>query len=171
LGGGGLPHACGEAVVVTKADFLRGNRIVLVDHRHGPGSQQAPERGRHVEVPAAILKVFERQQNLRGSDAMGGQQFGPEARQRNLPDRGGGLRIGKAPRPPLASPRRRAPSAIAPEDTTITSCPRARAAAISATSAASHSRLGCPSLPTSKAEPTLITRRGQWADRRCGKAD
>ena len=57
---------------------------------------------------------------------------------------------------------RAAPSAIAPELTTMTSVPPCRNAAMSCASEASHAPRAAPEPPTSSDDPTLSTRRGQW---------
>ena len=56
---------------------------------------------------APVLEVVERQQQLRRSQPVPPEQLGPESRQRDLADRGGGLGIGEAAAPALVEPERR----------------------------------------------------------------
>ena len=66
-------------------------RVVLVDHRDAAEAEQRVERGARVEVAAAVLGVVQRQQQLRGGEALGGQRLAPGLREADLADRGGGL--------------------------------------------------------------------------------
>ena len=65
----------GEPVVVAKADFGGGDRVIFVDHRHGAERQQLREGGARVEVSAALLGVFGGQQDLRDGDAVPRQRL------------------------------------------------------------------------------------------------
>ena len=90
----GLHHlgdARGEAVVVAEADLRGRHGVVLVDHRDAAEAEQGVQCGARVEVAAAILGVVQRQQQLRGGQALGGQRLAPGLRQADLADRGGGL--------------------------------------------------------------------------------
>ncbi len=90
----GLHHlgdARGQAVIVAEADFGGGDRVVLVDHRDAAEAEQRVQRGAGVQVAAAVLGVVQRQQQLRGGQAVGGQRLGPGLGQADLADRGGGL--------------------------------------------------------------------------------
>jgi hypothetical protein len=87
-----------------------------------PSAEQPVERRGGVEITAAILEIVERHQHLRG-----GEPLAPSNRPRHatgdLPGRGGRLRILQAGAPALGEPSRRAPSAIAPDETIATCCP------------------------------------------------
>ncbi len=65
---------------------------------------------------------------------------------------------------PLGSPATVRPSAMAPEDTTMTLAPRSCSAAMSDASASSHARLTAPRAPSTRSdEPTLTTTRLNWS--------
>ena len=68
-----------------------GHRVVLVDHRDAAEAEQRVQRGARVEVAAAVLGVVQRQQQLRGGQALGGERLAPGLGQADLADRGGGL--------------------------------------------------------------------------------
>ena len=51
--------ARGEAVVVAVADFVGGDGVVLVDHRHRAPFQQLVDGGARVEIAAALLGVLQ----------------------------------------------------------------------------------------------------------------
>ena len=90
----GLHHlgdARGEAVVVAETDLRGRHGVVLVDHRDAAEAEQGVQRGARVEVAAAVLRVVQRQQQLRGGQALGGQCLAPGLRQADLADRGRGL--------------------------------------------------------------------------------
>ena len=99
-----LRHTRRKAIIVAKADFLGGHRVILVNHRHRARIQQAGQRGGGVQIAPAILKILQRQQQLRRIQPMRAQQFGPQARQRDLAHRRRRLRIGKAASPALVQP-------------------------------------------------------------------
>ena len=115
-----------EAVVVAVADLGGRDRVVLVDDRDRAEAQQRRERVAGVQVAAPLLGVAEREQHLRDREAALLEHFLPGVREADLADGRRGLlllelRACRAPRP---SSRR--PSAMAPEDTSTTSWPRAR---------------------------------------------
>ena len=86
-----LRHARGEPVVVAEADFRSRDRVVLVDDRDAAEAEQRVERRARVEIAAAVLGVVERQQQLRGGEAVRRQCLAPGLRQPDLSDGGGGL--------------------------------------------------------------------------------
>ena len=156
--------ARGEPVVVAVADLAGGDRVVLVDDGNRAHRDQPAERLARVEIAAPLLGVLKRQQHLAGDDAVPMQRLRPGARQRDLADRGRGLAVLELELCPSAGRRRVRPSAIAPDETTITSAPRPCSAAMSATSASSHSCLSAPrARSTSSDEPTLTTMRWNFS--------
>ena len=82
-----LGHPRGEAVIVAKSDFGRRHRVVLVDHRDATQRQQRAQRRSGVEIAAPVFRVVQRQQQLRGGQAAGGQGLAPGLRQPDLADR------------------------------------------------------------------------------------
>ena len=115
----GLHHlgdARGQPVVVAEADFGGGDGVVLVDHRDAAEAEQRAQRGARVEVAAAVLGVVQRQQQLRGGEALGRQRLAPGLRQADL-----ARRRRRPASPPAAAasacrPSARRASAMAPED-------------------------------------------------------
>ena len=91
-----LRNACGEPVIVAKADFFGRDAVIFIDDGNGPCTQKAIERGRNVQITAAILQIIQRHEHLRRSKRLGVEQPGPDARQHNLSNRRRGLRIGEA---------------------------------------------------------------------------
>ena len=55
---GRLRDTCGQTVVVAKADFMGGDRIVLVHHGDRAGFKQAVQRRRRVEIAAAAFQIL-----------------------------------------------------------------------------------------------------------------
>jgi len=55
----------GQRVVVADAQLLHGDRVVLIDDRHGAVREQLAERGARVRVLPALRQVVQRQQHLR----------------------------------------------------------------------------------------------------------
>ena len=145
VGADHLRDARRQPVVVAEADFGRGDRVVLVDHRHGAQRQQLREGGAGVEVAAALLGVVRGQQDLRHGDAVARQRFLVGVRQADLAGRGRGLLLlqpqGAAAQPEMRGGRPRS----RPEETTMTSWPRRRQRAMSSASASSQSRRISPS--------------------------
>ena len=80
-----------KAVVVAETDFGGRHGVVLVDHGDAAEAEQRVQGSTGVEVAAAVLGVVERQQKLRGGEALGGERLAPGLRQADLADRGGGL--------------------------------------------------------------------------------
>ena len=117
--------AGGEAVVVAVADLARRDGVVLVDDRHGAHVEELQGRRAGVEVAAALLGIGEGHEDL----ARGDGRDAPAPPTRSAPARSA------RPRPPPGSPRASAapagsprtvrPSAMAPDETTSTSTPRA----------------------------------------------
>ncbi len=91
-----LRHARGQPVIVAKAYFLGGYRIVLIDHRHRARFQQGRDGRRGIEIAPAPFEIFEREQQLCCSQPLVREQFGPQSGEHDLPYRCGGLRIGEA---------------------------------------------------------------------------
>ena len=89
----------GQAVVVTKPDFIRRHRIVFIDDRHHAQTQQRRHRGAAVQIAATILGILQCDQNLARGNAMRRQNLLIGARQPNLPDGSGGLRLLQRQRP------------------------------------------------------------------------
>ena len=85
--------ARGQPVVVAVADFARGRRVVLVDHRHAAPFQQLGDGRARIEIAAALLGIAQCDQHLAGGELVRPERLGPGARQRDLPDGGGGLRL------------------------------------------------------------------------------
>ena len=144
IGADHLRHARREPIVVAVADFGGGHRVVLVDDRQRTEPQQLRQRGARIQIAAPVFAVFERQQNLRHGDAGGREQLLIDVRQCDLAHGGGGLALSAAPAARLASLSSRRPSAMAPEDTSTTSCLRARRRSRSSTRVSSQGRLTCP---------------------------
>ena len=69
----------------------RRHRVVLVDDRHGAQLQQGVDGGAGVEMPAALLGIVERQQDLRHGDVVARQRFLIGMRQADLAGGGRGL--------------------------------------------------------------------------------
>ena len=91
VGAGHGGDAGGQPVIVAIADFAGGDRVVLVDDRHGADLQQLVDRGAGIEIAAALFGVAERQQDLAGDDLVARQAFRPGAGQRDLADGRGRL--------------------------------------------------------------------------------
>ena len=159
IGADHLRHARRQPIVVAIADFGGRDRIVLVDDRNGAEPAAACQRVARIEIAAALFGVAESQQDLRDGQLVLLQHFLPCVREADLADRRRRLLLFQLE---LAGvqPQMPAPSAIAPEDTSSTSWPRARIAATSAASVSSQARLSCAlAASTSRAEPTLTTMR------------
>jgi hypothetical protein len=86
-------HLGGEEVVVPERDLVGGRRVVLVDHRHDAPAEQGLERPARVEVVRAGAHVEEREQDLRGRDALLAQQVVVGAVEPALPHRAGRLEL------------------------------------------------------------------------------
>ncbi len=119
---GCLADPGGEPVVVAEADFLGRDAVILVDHRHDAEREQPAERGRGVEIAAAILEIVERDEDLRCR----GEPSAPSSSAQTWlsaiwPVAAAACASSRLARPPLGSCSRRAPSAIAPEETTAIS--------------------------------------------------
>ena len=85
-----------QPIIVAKADFGGGHRVILVQHRHRAQIEQAGNGGRDVEIAPPVFQIAQRQQHLCRRQALCGQQGFPYARQCHLPDGGSGLRVFKA---------------------------------------------------------------------------
>ena len=104
-----------------------GDRVVLVDHGDRAEPEQRLERIARVEVTAALLGVAERHEHLRDRETvLLGTSFQACA-SRIWPTAAAAWLSSSLSRPD-ASPSSRRPSAIAPEETSTTSWPRARSA-------------------------------------------
>ena len=159
--------ARGEAVVVAVADFVGGDGVVLVDHRHRAPFQQLGDGRARIEIAAALLGVLQGHQNLPGADAV----MRPAPPTRSAPARSARRRRRPGFPPASAAPRgsfsRLRPSAIEPDETTSISRPSPCSLAISAASAASHDARTSPASESiSSDEPTLTTMRRKFF--RCG---
>ena len=111
-----------------------------------PSSSSSDKRGAGIEVAPPVLAVFERQQNLGHGDAGGCEQLLIDVCQRNLAHGRGGLGLRQLPADRPAASVRAGPARWRPEDTSTTSCPRARRRSRSSTRVSSQGRLTCPSL-------------------------
>ena len=78
-------HARSQPVIIAIAQFGRRNRVVLVDHRHGVESDQGAQCFARIQIAAAFLGVFRRQQNLRHRQAMHVKGIDIGLAQTNLP--------------------------------------------------------------------------------------
>ena len=85
--------ARGQPVVVAVADFVGGDRVVLVDHGHCAPFQQLVDGGARIEIAPALLGVLQRDQHLPGGDAVTAEHLRPGARERDLADGGRGLAV------------------------------------------------------------------------------
>ena len=122
-------------------------------------AKRRAKRRARVEIAAALFGVLQGQEHLAGDNAVLGERARPFARKRDLPDRRRSLAVLELERA-LGQPGDVRPSAIAPEDTTMTLAPRSCRAAMSDASASSHSRLTAPRAPSTRSdEPTLTTMR------------
>ena len=63
-----------EPIVVAEADLVGGDRVVLVDHRHGAEREQRVDGAARVQVASARLGVLVGQENLRDADAVAGER-------------------------------------------------------------------------------------------------
>ena len=63
----------GQAVVVAEADLVVGDGVVLVDDRHHPEVEQAPQGLAGVEVLGAVDEVVGGEQHLAGHQAVAGR--------------------------------------------------------------------------------------------------
>ena len=86
-----LRDAGGEAIIVAKADLGSGDRVVLVDDRHGAEAEQLGEGGAGIEMAASLLGVFQGQQDLRHRDAVASQRLLIGMRKTDLAGRRRGL--------------------------------------------------------------------------------
>ena len=68
-----LRHAGCEPVIVAKADFFGGDAVIFIDDGNRPCTQKAVERGRNVQIAAAILQIIKRHEHLRRSKRLGVQ--------------------------------------------------------------------------------------------------
>jgi hypothetical protein len=161
-----MRHLRGEPVVVAVADLVGRHGVVLVDDRHDAEAEQHLEGAAGVEVAPAVLAVLEGEQHLRGGDAVGGEHGLVGLGEPDLADRGGGLALLERERAPFGRPSMRRPSAIEPEETSITALPRPCRAATSAARPSSQSTRSRPvPASTSSAEPILTTMRARSEQR------
>ncbi len=100
VGADHLGHAGGQAVVVAVADFLGGDRVVLVDHRRDAERQQGLHGGAGVQPAAPRLGVVAGQQHLGRLEAVGFEGLFPGAHEQALAGGGGGLFLGQFQRTP-----------------------------------------------------------------------
>jgi hypothetical protein len=150
----------GQPVIVAIADLVGGDGVVLVDDRHRAAPQKGGQRRARVQVAPPVPAVVQRQQDLRRGDPVGRQRLFPGARQPDLPHRRRRLRLVERQRPgPSANAAR--PSAMEPEETTITSVPRALIRAMSAPArpAIRCARHRSRPASTSRDEPIFTTSR------------
>jgi hypothetical protein len=139
IGAGHGGDARGEAVVVAVADFVGGDRVVLVDDRHGAPLQQARDGLACVEIAAALLGVLQvtricpasMPRRRAHSDHMRASAIWPTA--------AAACCLPASARRAAVSARLR-PSAIEPDETTSTSRARLVQGGDIGASAASHSR-------------------------------
>ena len=126
------------------------------------GTQPRPssvrQRGARVEVAAAVLGVVQRQQQLRGGQAVRGQRLGPGLRQPDLADGGGGLLL-LQPQPALgeaeAAPGQGDGAGARPGSPAV---PRARSGGdVGGHAVAARRRAGAASASTTSALPILTT--------------
>ena len=68
-----LRNACGQPVIVAKADFFGGDAVIFIDDGNGPCTQQTIERGGNIQIAAAILQIIKRHEHLRRSKRLGFQ--------------------------------------------------------------------------------------------------
>ena len=80
-----------ETVVIAVPDFVGGNRVVLVDHRHRAPFQQLGDGRARIEIAPSLFGVLQGDQDLAGADAVMAQHLRPDSRQRDLPHCRGGL--------------------------------------------------------------------------------
>ena len=59
-------HHGAQGVVISHLDFVRDNRVVLIDHRNDAKGKQREERGARVEVTRTVSKIRSGEENLRG---------------------------------------------------------------------------------------------------------
>ena len=146
-----MRHQGGQAIVVTEADLLVGDGVVLVDDRDHAQVGQVPQRPAGVEVLRAVHEVERGQQDLPGQHAVRLEAVLPQAHEAVLPDGRDGLQDGGVRGPLGAAVRARSqPAEMAPDVTTTTVCPPARAAASSPQSR-------CTVSLVTDDEPTLTT--------------
>jgi hypothetical protein len=62
-----------QAIIVAHRQFLHGDGVVLIDHRHGAEGEQRVDGGAQVQVALAHREIVMGQQQLRSDDALGGQ--------------------------------------------------------------------------------------------------
>ncbi len=87
-----------EPVVVTEADLLGGDRVVLVDHRYHAHREQPVEGALRVAVVRTSYDVLCREQDLPRSQPVPGERLGVAVHQQALPDAGGRLLGGQVAR-------------------------------------------------------------------------
>jgi len=88
VGAGHLRHPGGEAVVVAETDLGGGDRVVLVDHRHGAEAEQLGEGRAGVQMPPPLLGILQGQEDLRDGDVVAGQGLLIGMGEADLPGRG-----------------------------------------------------------------------------------
>ncbi len=118
-----------------------------------PSFNNVRRRVARIQVPAPLLGIARREQNLRDAELVVLEHFGPGVRQADLAHRRGGLLLLQL-RLPGAGRAGGGPSAIAPEDTSSTSWPRRRKAPISAARVSSQTRLSDSRWPHPPARPS-----------------
>src|SRR5690606_36647326 len=67
--------------------------VVLVEDGDDAEAEQPVPRGGGVEITAAVFEIVECYEHLRRGKPLGAERLGPDLTERDLPDRGGGLRI------------------------------------------------------------------------------
>ena len=112
-----------EPVVVTEADLLGGDRVVLVDHRHHAHREQPVEGALRVAVVRTSYDVLCREQHLPRGQPVPGERLGVAVHQQALPDAGRRLLGGQVARAGGVRPIGPSPAAIAPDVTSTSSRP------------------------------------------------
>ena len=82
-----------QGVVVAKADFAGGHRVVFVDDRHHIQLEQGDQRRAGVQIAGAVGQVFVGEQHLGGFQAFGAKGGFIRLHQPHLADGGGGLQF------------------------------------------------------------------------------
>ena len=59
-----MSHQCGNSIVITKPNFVAGNRVVLVDDRHATQLQQTQHGLPRVQILITINEVIRHEQHL-----------------------------------------------------------------------------------------------------------
>src|SRR5690606_32955803 len=93
-------HERGETVVVTEAELVGGDGVVLVDHGQDAELQERGDRLVGVAIAGPTDDVVHRQQDLTGGDLVPGELTLVVVGQQTLSHGGGRLLQGEAPRAP-----------------------------------------------------------------------